>query len=462
MKKGLIFLLGIISFFGINKVSAEEKHLEYNTNVNLVKPYIEEIGYEAINNAINKNIEYYNNHLSPEYPYFFISLSVVGDPSNMTDKFHVVLTALDSINYDYFPTYFRQSFDSYYSLVHGSFSNFKQIHFDFSSNEILSTDINYGYSYLYLFKFNSSGSFFNPYNYYYSNFDLYYKGSMFSSETDVGSWALTYLNPDDILYVPKLDNSSSYVFHKANEDFLIEPFYLFDSNSDLSVDNYTTINLNDYSYVILSLKSYTPRDTSSIMYVKGQLCATTVYNYGSEEKKDYVSGYQTQGCGYYYTDFTRFTSYIKSEDVTNHAVYYLTGYDSSKPNLVKVDSSVYDITYISIENENEPSILIDGKNYSVLPYSSLTDSATLTEKNGFNNTWSCAKNDPDCYLNSSGIDINNLFSNPFEALKTVWSAIVSIFMLITEFILLLPPVMQAFLILAFSVGIALGLIKILL
>ena len=58
MRKGLIFLLSIVSFLGINKVSAEEIYLEYETNVNTIKPYIDEIGYDKLNNAINENIKY--------------------------------------------------------------------------------------------------------------------------------------------------------------------------------------------------------------------------------------------------------------------------------------------------------------------------------------------------------------------------------------------------------------------
>lgn len=198
------------------------------------------------------------------------------------------------------------------------------------------------------------------------------------------------------------------------------------------------------------------------MYIKGQLCPTTVYNYGTEEKKDYISGWQNQDCGTYYDSYTRHLNYIRSEDITNHAVYYLTGYDSTKENLVKVNPSVYNITYITEENKDNPQVNIGGKVYSILPYNKLTDTAILTEQNGVNNTWTCAKYDTDCFMDSSGVDIDNLFSNPIETLKTVWGAITSIFSLIAEFILLLPPTMQAFLYLAFGVGTALGIIKILL
>lgn len=81
-----------------------------------------------------------------------------------------------------------------------------------------------------------------------------------------------------------------------------------------------------------------------------------------------------------------------------------------------------------------------------------------TYKSLVNNTYNPA---PD-FTDSMGMDINDFFEKPLEALRTVWGAISSIFNLITEFIVLLPPAMQGFLFLAFGITIILGIIKILL
>ena len=455
MKKGLIFLLGIISFLGINTVNAEEIYLEYDTDINRYKNYINEIGYETFNNVINDSINYYNLNLSIDYPYFFISLTYNAINNNP----RIQLLAFSELNYNYYYTFDSFSDGSFYKLPVSGKVITLLYEYNPDNNSFSEPDISGNYSNPHLIHISPEQKEYRPYSYYYSNFDLYYKGSSFTEENDT----LHYLNPNDTLYIPSYEDSTKYSSHKANEDFLIEPYYIYDDNDSLSGNNLTTINLNDYSYVILSLKDYTPRETfTTIMYVKGQLCPTTVYNYGLHEKKEYVSGWQSPNCGTYSNDYVRHLNYIREEDIENHAVYYLTRYDSSKPNLVKVDTSIYDITYITKEEENNPIITIDGKKYQTLPYSDLTDTSILTEKEGLKPNYTCGKYDTDCFLDSSGVNVKNLFSNPLETLKGVWDAILSIFALITNFIALLPPTMQAFLILAFGVGTALGIIKILL
>ena len=426
MKKGLIFLLGIVSFFGINKVSAAT--IPNSSFYDKFESYIDD--YISYKDNIDYMINYWEENYSLEYPYY----SVWGGYNG----FKLYYSKSNKLNY-YNGAIGLKEYDRFENGRYAGISY--SISVDRYDYELSSTARDSsGYNLLISNGFIYDGEY-NEGN--EDEFDYSFKFPAYSSDN---------LN----LVLPEIEVFVGDIFPTIMS--LYDGSYL----SDLDL-KYKEINLNDYSYVILSLKDYTPRDTfTSTMYVKGQLCPTIVYNYGLEEKKDYVSGYQTQPCSYYYNNFTRFTSYIKSEDILNHAIYYLTGYDSSKPNLVQVDTSVYDITYITSKNEKEPYVSIEGKNYPVLPYSDLTDTAELTEKNGIDNTWTCAKYDTNCLLNSSGIDIDNLFSNPLETLKTVWSAIVSIFTLITEFILLLPPVMQAFLLLAFGVGIALGIIKILL
>lgn len=455
MKKGLIFLLSIVSFLGINTVSAKEIYLEYDTNISYVKSHIDEIGYEKINKSINELINYYNTNLSVEYSYYFISLNPIITDINGNTDFFITLTSFDQFS-NYIFDHFNQIMDSYVYLIdfsyNGFYRNIKQISYNLDTNEIFEDFTNFT-----LFKLNSDEYSFYPYNYYYSNFDLYHRGDLLTDN------ALTYLKPDDILYIPSYSEPSSYFNYNANSKFLIEPYYLYDDNSSLEDNRFTTINLNDYSYVIFSLKDYSERETfSSLLYLKGQICITPVYKYGLEEKKDYISGWQSPPCTGVLQEYTSNYLTIKEEDINNHVVYYITGYDYSIDNLIKIDESTFDITYITKENENNPNVIINGKNYSILPYSSLTDTAELTEKNGLNGTFSCAKYDTDCFMDSSGIDVESLFTSPLETLETIWDVITSVFKLITEFISLLPPTLQAFLYLAFGVGVALGIIKIIL
>ena len=53
MNKGLIFLLGIVSFLGINTVSATEIKLEYDTNINEINSSINVIGSDKVQNKVN-------------------------------------------------------------------------------------------------------------------------------------------------------------------------------------------------------------------------------------------------------------------------------------------------------------------------------------------------------------------------------------------------------------------------
>ena len=463
MRKGLIFLLSIVSFLGINTVSAEEIYLEYETNVNQIKPYIDEIGYDAINNAIKENIKYYNENLANDYPYYFISFQK--SPYVSDDNLYITLTALDKLDYDYFPAYFSNNFSSDY-LLSGSYINKKQIYYNYNTNEVINTTSEY-YN-IALFSLSNEYKKLNPYNYYYSNFDLYYKGTMLTSETDTGSWSLAYLDPEDTLYFPHLDNSDKYYVHQANTDFIIEPYYLYDGNTSLNDETYASINLNDYSYVALSLKDYNtiPENNSSVytnISVKGQLCITPVYNYGQTERKDVLTGTQIQGCTQYYNDFTLTRMYILKDDVENHAIYYLKAYDTSKENYVKVDTSRFNITYITEEKKDNPEVLINGKVYPTLPYGSLTDTSTKSEEEGYVPGVSCAVGDLNCYDKYSSENIfDEVFSSPLDFLKNIWSSVTSIFDVITEFISLLPPTMQSFLYLSFMVAVAFGLIKLIL
>ena len=451
MKKSLILFVGILSFFGINTVKADtyiasDFYSQFDEHIE---------NYNKYKENINHLIELWEDNHSSSFPYYFIIYNndtlagahYILYSSNSTD-FNLESGVL-KLNGSHFVS---GESDEYYS-VHNTSGYLYSYYYKVSTNE-------YNVASSYIPSFSLKGNKiiidsnviptfkYKPYGYsqggtdYYEDFDVI-SFPNFASETN--SLIISEIKVKDGGNLPTLKS-------------LYDGTYTPNLNS-----NYIEINLNDYSYVILSLKDYTPRDTfTSTMYVKGQLCPTTVYNYGMEEKKDYISGYQTQPCSYYYNNFTPFTTYIKSEDIENHAVYYLTSYDSSKPNLVKVDTSVYNITYITSENEEEPYVNIGGKNYPALSYSSLTDSATLTEKNGISNTWTCAKYDTDCLLNSSGVNISDLFNKPLEVLQAIWSSVTNIFNIITEFITLLPIELQSFLYLSFMIAIILGLLKIIL
>lgn len=463
----MFVMLGIISFLGINSVSAKtvEATNFYDNFYNL------ELVYNIHKSKINEMIELWKQNYSSTYPFYYVVLDYnllstqSSACSNDPTKCNINLYYSNSNSIS------RRGYNNSYTSIGSPYKC--------SSGTLNCSDVT-NLHYLHI-SYNPTNDTFSDYNSSTSYSDIPYNNPSFFHSNNESHIFLSTLTSNGFIYsssdsptnsdittisLPAYtdDNLNIAPFSINNGDSLPDYLSLSSGNYTPTIpDNYIEIDLNKYPYVILSLKDYKPRDTfTSTMYVKGQLCPTTLYNYGMEEKKDYVSGYQTQPCSYYYNNFTPFTSYIKSEDIKNHAVYYLTSYDNSKPNLVKVDTSVYDITYITSENKDDPYVSIGGKNYPALSYDSLTDSSTLTEKNGISNEWTCAKYDTDCLINSSGMDINDLFDKPLEFLKGLWSSITSIFEVITEFLSLLPETMQSFLYLSFMVAIVLGLLKLIL
>ena len=61
---------------------------------------------------------------------------------------------------------------------------------------------------------------------------------------------------------------------------------------------------------------------------------------------------------------------------------------------------------------------------------------------------------------SSGLSISDLFTNPIQALQSVWSSIVNINNIIVEFLSLIPSPLKEFLISSFMLAIVLGVLKI--
>lgn len=439
MKKLGYLFIAIISFVGVNKVSALTwyqssmpsfyRHYEYWDTLTNEHP-------QVISNLVN----YWETNWSSSFDYYLIGCTSI--TSGLTEPDYVWIV----------PTNSNNIYSSYSSV--GSQNNNMSLIFDNNSS----------YSQAYIYRPSS-------------NIYEYLDGESYQTSIYAGSWSLFYSSNTTLYYkasspsnsyptngmiIPSYSNTNldlSYQSYNINPDDIV-PTYTSLTNPTL---NYTEINLNDYEYIILSLKNYNvSEDFISKMYQKGQVCSTTLYDYGLEEKKNYISGYETQACSVYYNELTTIQSNIRVEDVNHHSVYYLSAYDKTKENTIYIDPNVYDITYITSENVDNPTIVVNGSTYSTLPYSSLSDSAILTYENGYSDTWTCAKYDSDCIFKSTGLSIDEIFSHPIQSLKTVWGAINSMLTLIATFIGLLPPTLQAFLYMSFALAIILGIIKIIL
>lgn len=438
MKKYLLLLFGIISLVGVHTVNANteiynyEYRLENYSDSGLSEKQLLELLQNEI--EINKVKDYWEKNLKDNYPYYFygINSSVIGE------RIDLIFMCFKEIPF-YNSLLLSQSIGTSNSvgIVHSLRCSSSTC---YNLEKVESSTRLYNSPLYYWLEKNERG--YLPFSYYDSNFNYIF-------------------NLDQTANIIK-DEKVIYTLNKGD----IIPTYknLF----NVSNNNYVEINLNSYAYVALSLKDYTKEISNSYseysnIYVKGQLCATPIYNYGQTERKDILTGSKVQNCSIYYNDYTSTRFYILPSDIKNHAIYYLKAYDTTKDNYVKIDTSYFDISYITEENKDDPQVSINGKVYPTISYDKLTDTSTKSEEEGYVPGVSCAVGDFNCYneYNPSNI-FKDIFDKPLEALKSVWSAIINVFEIIKWFILLLPPTLQSFLYLSFMIAIILGIIKILL
>lgn len=444
--KNLKYLLFIIPFLFLTNVRAETKEFDFYVSgeVGAFAAYnftdIYSIADQSILDTMENNlVNYWKENLKSHHPYYYISIFYKDASTSGTsfDTITMSLTAFKAIplNYTSFLTmsqsnekvdlenrvqltYYYKYFDNHYSdKPFGLYSG-----------------ADYGIFY------ENTKNYYLPSSYYTSNFDLPF-------------------GLDDTYVVKKGDEV---LFTLNKQDTIPTYKSKFINRTDL---NYTEIDLNNYPYVALSLKDYSKTEEfNSMTYVKGQYCLTSVYNYGLTERKDILSGTQMQRCSLYYDEYIPIRTYILKSDLENHSIYYLKAYDTSKENKIKVDTSVFNIHYITEEEKNNPIITIDGKKYSTIPYDELTDTATKSEDENYTSGGSCAVGDINCTasLTSGSIKWSDIFTSPLDFLKNIWTSITQVFTLITYFIALLPTTLQYFFYISFTLAIVLGIIKIIL
>ncbi len=432
--KNIKYLLLILPFMFISNVKADV----LTKNINLMN---DNFNYER-NKSFYENhkdillklyddvYSYYLENYKSDYPYYIV-------------YFHSLYALLD---------YPADTITIYFYL-------FDTIpNFSLSSNSVPSVSANYKLEYSYR---SSDSSYILPisvtteqtsfgifgldylvYNeYFYSNFDLIINLSDSNSmilnyEYSLPStFKLSYVNGDTFIPLQEA----------MGLDIIKDP--------DLPSSGYQEVNLNDYPYIALSLKDYNKTDSFDVNnYVKGQYCITPVYDYGLKERKEVLSGTQVERCSPYYTDYTLVRTTILNSDLKNHAIYYLKAYDTSKENKVKIDTSVFNIHYITEEDKNNPILNINGTKYSAIPFNSLTDTANKSEDEGYASG----------AVKEFDFDFSDIFSAPLDFMKKIWSSITQVFLIIIEFISLLPETLQYFLYISFILAIILGLIKIIL
>ena len=448
MKKYLIIGLSIISsLFFVSNVKAETKEFEYGifdsenyvigTGIYSYQTYFDNFkeydnfSFDLIENKIKDLIKIWEDKYKNEFPNYFISIRSypkVSFPtySNMSTQYLRIMLIYSKyihINVNQFGDCFKQASSDIGMIFVDSGSDF----------EFSSVSYDYSFSDLNIFddyNLSNSGvkSVYLSTLYYDSNFDLPF-------------------GLEDAIYNVKKENDILFTLSNKTD---VVPTYKdkFVDKTDL---NYVEVDLNSYPYIILSLKDYSKTEEfSTINYVKGQYCLTSVYNYGSTEKKDIIEGSKNKRCSLYYDNYTPIRTYILNSDLKNNAIYYLKAYDTTKENKVKIDTSVFNIHYVSEEEKNNPIITINGKKHTPKSYDELTDTATKSEDENYVDGA------------SEEFSITDIFSAPLEFFKKIINAISEFNGLIKELFSFLPDEFLAFLLAAFALLVVVVIVKILL
>ncbi len=433
----LIFTITLLSLFSFNlNVSAKTWNLTYDNGTNYSNDVEKEKflkNEDIIKTMFTELYDYYVQNFKETYPYYYFGLYSSGNDLTLSlncfDNIVTISPDVDGSSYwtsssvNYNELTYRYN---YRSSDHSLIKPFDTVMQDNVGRNI------------------SNSNRFYHFRYFYSNFDLKISLPNESDEVVVSNYK-TFHNGDIIEPV------MSYL----ELDFFKDP--------NLPSSSQGEIDLNSYPYVVLSLKDYNQtKEFNTTVQVKGQYCLTPVYNYGMTEKKDLITGSKNQRCSLYYDNYTPVRTYILESDLKNHAIYYLKSYDTSKENKVKVDTSVFNITYITEENKDNPYITIDGRTYPIIPYDKLTDTATKSEEENYVSGASCRVGDFNCTASVTGNDFSfsDIFTSPLEFLKDIWQSIVNVFIVIDYFISLLPTTLQYFLFFSFMLAVILGLIKI--
>lgn len=448
MKKYLIIGLSIISsLFFVSNVKAETKEFEYGifdsenyvigTGIYSYQTYFDNFkeydnfSFDLIENKIKDLIKIWEDKYKNEFPNYFISIRSypkVSFPTyfNMSTQYLRIMLIYSKyipINVNQFGDCFKQASSDIGMIFVDSGSDF----------EFSSVSYDYSFSDLNIFddyNLSNSGvkSVYLSTLYYDSNFDLPF-------------------GLEDTIYNVKKENDILFTLSNKTD---VVPTYKdkFVDKTDL---NYVEVDLNSYPYIILSLKDYSKTEEfSTINYVKGQYCLTSVYNYGSTEKKDIIEGSKNKRCSLYYDNYTPIRTYILNSDLKNNAIYYLKAYDTTKENKVKIDTSIFNIHYVSEEEKDNPIITINGKKYTPKSYDVLTDTATKSEDENYVDGA------------SEEFSITDIFSAPLEFFKKIINAISEFNGLIKELFSFLPDEFLAFILAAFALLVVVAIVKILL
>lgn len=455
MKKLLMCLTVILSFIGINKVSAKELLLT-DTTADSFTRYKEIMGVDNFNSIINSLVDKYKTDYSTYYPYFYINVDFSTDGT---------LESKDYLSVEFRLACEKELPEIYWTwAVSGSsvLTRFREPDVAHSYKYIIIENGNYVFDstkfedgrndvgwMLTVFNFNSDGYNYDPHEFYVSNFDLNLPAIPEEERN------LDVIKDYSSLGIPRLDATGYEIVSFTSDSFLIEPYYKYDNTSDYVPIDYEEINLNDYAYVALALKDYDQDTFTTTVQVKGSYCITPLYEFGLKSY-DSITGTKVQNvCSPYYEDYTPVVTTITSDNLKNNSIYYIKAYDTSKENYIRVDTDIFDITLITEEDKDNPYVLVQGKYYPTIAYDNLPSSATQNTEEGYV-PGASEKFDP---IGTAADTLADMLKNPLEMLEKIFSSLILVFDLIFGLYALLPVEMQSFLMLTFMIAVLIGIIK---
>lgn len=417
MKKFKIGLIILSIVFNIGIAKAQTLTVDYTTGyIFTVNNYNELVEWFEENKTIIQNLKddvknYYETNYISQYPYY--NISILSPNGENIDVFLQMYETIPELIID--ETSGRPSGSNHYIEAIYTFENTTYTNATYYTN---------GNDSIY-YSFQNTTEF-NDCFFIESNYEL----------------TLSEESYYDTITINNFRNNGNLSFSKGD-------------NINLSLDvvnpSYTEINLDNYKYVLLTLKNYNQTKAfQANLQVKGQIGITPIYNYG-QTSKDAVTGSQVQDrCNIAYENYTSYPFYIIQTDLQNNVIYAVK--ECSQGSSFKFDNNIFDVTYVTEANEENPTVTINGKTYDVIPYDDLPSTATKNEEDNYIPGESGSATD------TGGLD--SAIAGAQNKLSEIWNT----FTYFTSFIGLifssLPSEVHTILLSAFTIMIVLGIIKI--
>lgn len=423
MKKILLTLALLLLFIpGVNAQTL------YCNHTNKYSDYFERFGEDFVIEELNDLLELYNNEYSKEYPFYYITVNLIEDGNSFLQ-----------FNLDMYDDPLEMSWQQYNTT-----STLKQHHM-YNFTIPVSKAIRHKY------RINSDNSLTldtAPHS-INSEFISFYSENNNYFDCTINLPFYSNINP--LFVMPQIDNLTQInlqtsprvdnydVFTENSNNYTYKQYSTF-LKLDPSLSNYTEVNLDNYEYVILNLKNYNKTDAfDTNLQVKGMIGITPVYEFGTIEKTEI-----TDRCNISYSDYIDHRLYILKNDLINNAVYYVKSCQNGSS--FKFDSSIFNITYVTADNVDDPVITLGGKEYHTIPFNKLSNSANQNEENNF-------------IPGESENSLTDIIDNISKFTNDIWDAVSSFMGLVTKFFNTLPPEIRYLSITGFTVLIFISIIK---